>query len=45
MTRFKGGWLLESWGEGSREAEEKCGEDELGDVGISEEVYCFQVIV
>ena len=44
MRRLQGGWLLESRGEGSREAEEEGAEDELGDVSVSQEVDGFQVV-
>lgn len=35
MSSLEGGWLEEGRGEGSREAEEEGGEDELGNVSVS----------
>ena len=44
MGRWKGGWSLDSRGEGSRKAEEECWEDKLVDVSVSQEVDCFRVV-
>ncbi len=41
MGRLEGGWLEEGRGEGSREAEEEGGKDELRNVSVSQEVGCF----